>query len=48
MGAAWQSCSGEKHYPIKPVDHPYDAQILEQWVAGCICLALAMVLCFSW
>lgn len=22
--AAWQSYSGEKHYPIKPVDHPYD------------------------
>lgn len=47
--AAWQSYSGEKHYPIKPVDHPYDAsKIFEQWVAGCICLALAMVALFSW
>lgn len=45
--AAWQSYSGEKHYPIKPVDHPYDAsKIFEQWVAGCICLALAMVALF--
>lgn len=45
--AAWQSYSGEKHYPIKPVDHPYDAsKIFEQWVAGCICLVLAMVALF--
>ena len=45
--AAWQSYSGEKRYPIKPVDHPYDAsKIFEQWVAGCICLALAMVALF--
>ena len=34
-------------YPIKPVDHPYDAsKIFEQWVAGCICLVLAMVALF--
>lgn len=45
--AAWQSYSGEMRYPIKPVDHPYDAsKIFEQWVAGSICVALAMTALF--
>ena len=45
--AAWQSYSGEKRYPIKPVDHPYDAsKIFEQWVAGSICMVLALVALF--
>lgn len=45
--AAWQSYSGEMRYPIKPVDHPYDdSKIFEQWVAGSICMALAMAALF--
>ncbi len=45
--AAWQSYSGEMRYPIKPVDHPYDdSKIFEQWVAGSVCLVLAMVALF--
>lgn len=45
--AAWQSYSAEMRYPIKPVDHPYDAsKIFEQWVAGSICMALAMAALF--
>jgi len=45
--AAWQSYSGEKRYPIKPEDHPYDgSKIFEQWVAGGICMALALAALF--
>ncbi|WP_180972232.1 hypothetical protein [Akkermansia muciniphila] len=45
--AAWQSYSGEMRYPIKPEDHPYDAsKIFEQWVAGSVCMVLAMVALF--
>lgn len=45
--AAWQSYSGEKRYPIKPVDYPYDAsKIFEQWVAGSVCMVLALVALF--
>lgn len=45
--AAWLGYSGEKQYPVKPVEQPYDgSKIFEQWVAGSICMALAMVALF--
>lgn len=45
--AAWQTYSGEMRYPFKPVDHPYDdSKIFEQWVAGTICMVLAIVALF--
>lgn len=45
--SAWLAYSGEKQYPVKPVEQPYDgSKIFEQWVAGSICMALAMVALF--
>lgn len=45
--AAWQSYSGEKHYPIKPVDHPYDAsKILNSGWPGAFAWRLPWWLCF--
>lgn len=45
--AAWLSYSGERQYPVKPVEQPYDgSKIFEQWVAGSVCMALSMVALF--
>lgn len=45
--AAWQVYSGEKHYPIRPEEQPYDdGKIFEQWVAGSVCMVLGVTALF--
>lgn len=45
--AAWQTYSAEKQYPIKPSEQPYDgSKIMEQWVAGSVCMVLAAATLF--
>lgn len=45
--AAWQAYSAEMRYPLKPVEQPYDgSKIFEQWVAGSVCMALALTALF--
>lgn len=45
--AAWQSYSAERQFPLKPVEQPYDgSRIFEQWVAGSICMVLAVAALF--
>lgn len=40
---AWKTYSAERHFPLKPGEHPYDAAaVREQWVAGGCCQLLGV------
>ena len=43
----WTAYTARKHFPVKPVDHPYDtAAIREQWIAGCVCMLVSAGILF--